>query len=56
MSGNNIGSSAEVDTEEGHNDSYRSKTSGLKAEQNINIDRDQVPIVPNQEERIIPPL
>lgn len=56
VSGNNIGSSAEVDTEEGHNDSYRSKTSGLKAEQNINIDRDQVPIVPNQEESIIPSI
>ncbi|MDO6437677.1 outer membrane beta-barrel protein [Cyclobacterium sp. 1_MG-2023] len=56
VSGNNIGSSAEVDTEEGHNGSYRSKTSGLKAEQNINIDRDQVPIVPNQEESIIPSI
>lgn len=52
--GNNIASSAQDNTEQEHIDPYKSKTSNLKTEQNIDINRGQVPIVPNQEESLIP--
>lgn len=55
-SGDNIASSDKVDTDEGPNDSYRARKPGIKAEQIIDIDRDQVPIIPLQEESLIPSI